>query len=97
MISEAKVVKLIKIYFFVCDMYEKNLKFHYERFSNNNEPVFTDIEIMTIFLFCIFEEECFKIKQIYNFTVNYLSSFFRSQFLLLDNLLKDFLTVYFKK
>lgn len=76
MISEAKVVKLIKIYFFICDLYEQELKFYCERFSNNNEPEFTDQEIMTIYLFCIFEEERFNIKQIYEFVENYLFSFF---------------------
>jgi len=76
MISEAKVVKLIKIYFIICDLYEQELRNYCERFSNNNQPDFTDQEIMTIYLFCIFEEERFKIKQIYKFAESYLRSFF---------------------
>ena len=48
MIPEAKAIKLIKIYFYVCEQYDIELKHFCERFSNNNQPEFTDQEIMTI-------------------------------------------------
>jgi hypothetical protein len=44
---------LVKIYLFVCDAYEKELKYSVQRFSNNCQPAFTDQEIMTIMLYNI--------------------------------------------
>ena len=43
--------KLVKIYCYVCEMYEKELKYLCQRFSNNNNPEFTDQEVMTIYLY----------------------------------------------
>lgn len=76
MINQTKASKLIKIYQYVCDKYEQELKYTCERFSNNNKPEFTDQEIMTIYLFSIYEEQKFKVKQIYNFAKDYLLSWF---------------------
>lgn len=76
MIPEAKAIKLIKIYFFICDCYEIDLKYFCERFSNNNQPELTDQEVMTIYLYAIHEEQRFKVKQIYQFTHDYLLSWF---------------------
>jgi hypothetical protein len=76
MISKAKSTKLVEIFFYVSDAYEKELKFSCERFSNNSSPEFTDQEIMTVYLFCISQEQRTKIKQIYNFADEYLRSWF---------------------
>jgi hypothetical protein len=76
MISKAKSTKLVEIFFYVSDAYEKELKFSCERFSNNSCPEFTDQEIMTVYLFCISQEQRTKIKQIYNFADEYLRSWF---------------------
>jgi len=76
MISKAKSTKLVEIFFYVSDAYEKELKFSCERFSNNSCPEFTDQEIMTVYLFCISQEQRTKIKQIYNFANDYLRSWF---------------------
>lgn len=76
MIIEAKAVKLIQIYFFVEKSFEENLKYSCERFSNNDKPELTDIEIMTIYLFVIHEEHRLKIKQIHKFAKDYLISWF---------------------
>jgi hypothetical protein len=76
MIPEAKVIKLIKIYFYVSERYEKELHYLCERFSNNNHPELTDQEIMTIYLYTIQEEQRFKVKQIYLFADEYLRSWF---------------------
>ena len=67
MISKVKSTKLVEIFFYVLDAYEKELKFSCERFSNNSCPEFTDQEIMTVYLFCINQEQRTKIKQIYQF------------------------------
>lgn len=76
MINQTKALKLIKIYDYVCEKYEQELKYSCERFSNNNQPVFTDQEVITIYLFSIYEEQKFKLKQMYNFTKDYLLSWF---------------------
>lgn len=76
MISKAKSTKLVEIFFCISDAYDKELKFSCERFSNNCHPEFTDQEIMTVYLFCINQEQRTKIKQIYNFADDYLRSWF---------------------
>src|SRR5690625_364995 len=76
MISETKSLKLITIYFYVCERYDEELKYHCQRFSNNKKPKLTDQEIMTIYLFVVIEEQRFKIKQIHRFADDYLRSWF---------------------
>lgn len=76
MINQAKAIKLIKIYHYVCEKYENTLQYHCQRFTNNNKPEFTDQEIMTIYLFSVQEEQRYKIKHIYQFAANYLKDWF---------------------
>jgi hypothetical protein len=76
MISKDKSTKLVEIFFYVSDAFDKELKFSCERFSNNNQPEFTDQEIMTVYLFCISQEQRTKISQIYCFADDYLRSWF---------------------
>lgn len=76
MISKAKSTKLVEIFFYVSDAYEKELKFSCERYSNNSCPEFSDEEIMTVYLFCTDQEQRFKIKQIHQFADEYLRSWF---------------------
>jgi len=68
--------KLIEIYFYTCKKFEIDLKYCCERFSNNNDPEFTDEEAMTIFLYTIHQEQRFKCKQIHRFAHDYLRSWF---------------------
>ena len=75
MISKDKDLKLIKIYYFVCEKYEE-LKFCCERFTNNNKPDFTDQEIISIYLFVIQHEQKFKIKQIHKHAREHLKTWF---------------------
>lgn len=78
MIPKAKELKLIAIYLYVCNLYNTSLKYSCMRFSNNSEPVFTDQEILTIYLFAMHAEQRFKISQIYEFADGYLRSWFPS-------------------
>ena len=78
MILEAKAIKLVEIYLYICKRYDEDLKYCCERFSNNKEPEFTDQEIMTIYLYTVHEEQRFKIKQIHRFANEYLYSWFPS-------------------
>jgi len=76
MITKNNEDKLIEIYFYICEKFEKDLKYCCQRYSNNNEPEFTDQEAMTIYLYIIHQEERFKCKQIHRFANNYLRSWF---------------------
>jgi hypothetical protein len=76
MIPKVLSTKLVEIYFFVCETFEKDLKFSCQRFTNNNNPAFTDQEIMTIYLFVISQEKRFQVKEIYRFANDYLLSWF---------------------
>lgn len=76
MISKEKEQKLISIYFFVCDLYEKELFHTSQRFSNNANPKFTDQEIMTIYLFTGWEQRYFSMKEIHSFAKEYLFDWF---------------------
>jgi len=73
---EYKELRLILIYMYISDLYEKQLKYTCQRFSNNSSPEFTDAELMTIYLFVITEEQRFEVKQIYRFTKDYMNSWF---------------------
>lgn len=69
--------KLIALYLYVCERYEKVYSHHCARQSKNQQsPDFTDEEILTIYLFVVSEEEHFKIKSIYDFTKRHLGSWF---------------------
>jgi len=70
--------KLLKIYDYVCNKHDETLKYHYQRFSNNNIPGFTDQEILTIYLFATHHRNLFKIKDIYNYAEDHLISWFPS-------------------
>lgn len=76
MIPKVLTTKLVEIYLYVCEKFEKELKFSCQRFTNNNNPEFTDEEIMTIYLFVISQEHHYQIKRIYRFADVYLRSWF---------------------
>ena len=66
MIPKVKELKLISMYLYISDMYEKELKHSCTRFSNNSEPAFTDAEIMTVYLYSMHIEQRLKVNQIYH-------------------------------
>lgn len=76
MIPKVKELKLIAIYLYICDIYDSELKFLCQRFSNNNQPEFTDQEVLTIYLYVMHTEQRLKIKQIHGFASDYLRSWF---------------------
>lgn len=76
MIKQSITSKLVKIYFVVCEKYENELQYCCQRFTNNNTPEFTDQEIMTIYLFSVHLEKRFKIKEMYDFILNYYADWF---------------------
>ena len=76
MIPKKKELKLIQIYMYICDLYDSELKYYCQRYSNNSNPAFTDQEIMTIYLFAGHCQKYFQIKDIHSFASDYLSSWF---------------------
>lgn len=75
-ISDYKQLRLVSVYLKISELYKNDLKFHCSRFLNNNKPKFTDVEVITIYLFVMKEQKYFEIKQIYDFTKDYMSSWF---------------------
>jgi hypothetical protein len=71
-----KKVKLVAIYMCISELYEKELQYTCQRFSNNSTPEFTDAELITVYLFAITEEQRFEIKQIHRFAKDYMLSWF---------------------
>jgi hypothetical protein len=69
-------IKLIALYYYICECYNTELCWHCQRFSNNSQPDFTDEELLTIYIFCVTEEEKFKVKAIYDYTRKYLCGWF---------------------
>ena len=76
MIPSDKANRLIKIYMYICDMYEQCLKYHCQRYSNNSKPLFSDEEILTIYLFVGHEQKYTRLKDIHNFAKEYLPDWF---------------------
>ena len=70
-------LKLIQLYFYVCQVYEEELKWHCERFTKNGiAPKFTDCELLTTYLFGVGFEQRFQIKQIHKYIANHWLSWF---------------------
>ena len=70
-------LKLIQLYFHVCQLYEEELKWHSERFSNNGfQPNFTDCELLTTYLFSVGFEQRFQVKQVHRYIKNHWLDWF---------------------
>lgn len=76
MIPKDKANRPIKIYMYICNMYEQSLKYHYQRYSNNSKPLFSNEEILTIYFFVGHEQKYTLIKDIHNFAKEYLRDWF---------------------
>ena len=60
----------------ICMLYNQELKSLSLRYTNNDEPKFTDQEIMTLYLFVVQQEQRFSVQQMYDFADQYLRSWF---------------------
>ena len=67
--------QLIALYLFVCQHYQTTLWAFAERFSNNNQPQFTDEELMTIYLFGTLKRH-HSVRAIYDYTGDHLRQWF---------------------
>ena len=43
-------MKLVALYCYLCECHDKTLRWQIQRFSNNTEPGFNDVEVLTIYL-----------------------------------------------
>lgn len=76
MIPKAKALKLIAIYSHICELYDQKLQYSVQRYTNNDKPLFTDQEIMTVYIFAVHQEQRFTISRIHTFANDYLRSWF---------------------
>ena len=61
-------LKLIQLYFYVCEIYEEELQWHCERLTKNQaEPTFSDCELLTTYLFAVGDQQRFQVKQIHRY------------------------------
>jgi hypothetical protein len=68
-------ILLIKLYLLVCQTYDNHSDTCFQRLSNNNQPEFTDQELVTIYLFGHLNRHQEK-KAIHEFIKNYWSDWF---------------------
>lgn len=68
-------LQLIRLYYYICHCYDKHLCLHYQRQSNNYQPSFTDQEVLTVYIFGMFQKR-FTVKDIYSYTINHWQDWF---------------------
>ena len=66
---------LIQLYLYICHHYQGHLFLAAQRLSNNDQPTFTDEEVLTIYLFGILKKHR-TIQAIYNYVEDHLSDWF---------------------
>ncbi|MFK7968988.1 MAG: transposase [Bacteroidia bacterium] len=71
-----KEIKLIALYYYICDCYDTELRWICQRFSNNSRPAFSDEECLCIYLYAMIEEEKHTIKSMYDYADRYLRTWF---------------------
>lgn len=67
--------KLIKLYLFSERYYNSSLYIHNQRFSNNAKPDFTDVEVITVYLWGI-TRGFGQVARIYRYTSDHLGAWF---------------------
>ncbi len=68
-------LRLISLYVYICNHYNKHLGYFSPRQSNNWNPNFTDAEVICIFLFGVIEKRR-EVSEIYKFTHDHLADWF---------------------
>jgi hypothetical protein len=68
-------IRLISLYVFISDQFDKELWIYCQRFTNSKKPVFTDEEAVTIFIYGIMQSR-FEIRTIYDHTAGHLKDRF---------------------
>lgn len=68
-------LQLIQLYYYICHCYDKQVCLHFQRQSNNFSPQFTDQEVITMYLFGIFQKR-FTVKDGYDYMKNHWLDWF---------------------
>jgi hypothetical protein len=68
-------LQLIQLYYYICHCYDKHVCLHFQRQSNNFRPEFTDQEVLTMYLFGIFQKR-FTVKDGYHYMKNHWLEWF---------------------
>lgn len=67
-----RLLQLIELYFYVCEIYEEELQWHCMRMTKNEAtPAFTDEELLTSYLFSVAFERKLRVKDIYKYIRNH--------------------------
>ena len=69
------ILKLIELYYYVSAIYDNRLAHSVQRFSNNCSPKFTDVEIITRYLWATLQKQYTK-KDVYKYAINNLFEYF---------------------
>ncbi len=70
-------LKLIELYFYVCQLYEEELQWHSQRHTKNKvEPAFSDCEVLTTYLFAVGFAQRFQVKRVYDYLKDHWHSWF---------------------
>jgi len=67
--------RLITLFLYIYKHYESGLRVHAERMSNNSEPEFTDVEVLTVYLWGIMNGHS-KVSRIHEYVRNHLNGWF---------------------
>lgn len=67
--------RLIHLYDYICQQFCQDLWGLTQRFSNHNDPAFTDAEVLTIYLFGVIRGHR-QVREIYDYTHDHLSDWF---------------------
>ena len=63
-----RLLQLIQLYFYVCEIYEQELQWHCMRHTKNQaEPKFTDSEPLSSYLFSLAYERKTRVKDAYEY------------------------------
>ena len=65
--NQESLLHLTSIYIYVSDLYNDILQYSVAHFSNNHSPLFSDAEVMTVYLYVSQELKLFKIKDIHRY------------------------------
>ena len=68
-------LKLITLFVYICNHYDEFLWVYGERQSNNDDPEFSDIEVIVIYLWGVMRGHQ-KVKKIYTYSKDHLSEWF---------------------
>lgn len=68
-------LQLIQLYYYICHCYDTQSCLHYQRMSNNYSPLFTDQEVITMYLFGIMQRR-FTVKDSYAYISNHWLDWF---------------------